>query len=168
MKKTSLQRISPPRSPDIGPAHSSCTASVASLTGRSTETSASTSNRSSRPATSAPGLKPVLSVTPTPPGRRSPSGRCGTSTALRRAWALRGQGNWRWEGPLGTPLGLVHWKRASSPVEARSEEHTSELQSPLNLVCRLLLEKKKKMGEVGVDGGGRGRGMRPYVSLRGR
>src|SRR5207237_10696742 len=28
--------------------------------------------------------------------------------------------------------------------EARSEEHTSELQSHLNLVCRLLLEKKKK------------------------
>src|SRR2546426_3823434 len=29
-------------------------------------------------------------------------------------------------------------------VERRSEEHTSELQSPCNLVCRLLLEKKKK------------------------
>src|SRR2546426_9120485 len=29
-------------------------------------------------------------------------------------------------------------------VDARSEEHTSELQSPCNLVCRLLLEKKKK------------------------
>src|SRR5256885_7816067 len=29
-------------------------------------------------------------------------------------------------------------------VAARSEEHTSELQSPCNLVCRLLLEKKKK------------------------
>src|SRR5256885_376860 len=28
----------------------------------------------------------------------------------------------------------------------RSEEHTSELQSPCNLVCRLLLEKKKKLG----------------------
>src|SRR5256885_13104339 len=28
--------------------------------------------------------------------------------------------------------------------QARSEEHTSELQSPCNLVCRLLLEKKKK------------------------
>src|SRR5256885_17119040 len=28
--------------------------------------------------------------------------------------------------------------------KARSEEHTSELQSPCNLVCRLLLEKKKK------------------------
>src|SRR2546426_8076938 len=29
----------------------------------------------------------------------------------------------------------------------RSEEHTSELQSPCNLVCRLLLEKKKKRNE---------------------
>src|SRR2546426_3865457 len=31
-----------------------------------------------------------------------------------------------------------------SALAARSEEHTSELQSPCNLVCRLLLEKKKK------------------------
>src|SRR2546426_5802446 len=30
------------------------------------------------------------------------------------------------------------------PLTTRSEEHTSELQSPCNLVCRLLLEKKKK------------------------
>src|SRR2546426_6753504 len=30
----------------------------------------------------------------------------------------------------------------------RSEEHTSELQSPCNLVCRLLLEKKKKVTEL--------------------
>src|SRR3989454_6561760 len=29
------------------------------------------------------------------------------------------------------------------PLQHRSEEHTSELQSPCNLVCRLLLEKKK-------------------------
>src|SRR5256885_5471978 len=29
------------------------------------------------------------------------------------------------------------------PGQGRSEEHTSELQSPCNLVCRLLLEKKK-------------------------
>src|SRR5256885_17004823 len=34
-------------------------------------------------------------------------------------------------------------KRRSARPE-RSEEHTSELQSPCNLVCRLLLEKKKK------------------------
>src|SRR2546426_12525434 len=32
----------------------------------------------------------------------------------------------------------------SNSSERRSEEHTSELQSPCNLVCRLLLEKKKK------------------------
>src|SRR5256885_3531757 len=32
---------------------------------------------------------------------------------------------------------------ASSDAVPRSEEHTSELQSPCNLVCRLLLEKKK-------------------------
>src|SRR3989454_2302078 len=31
-----------------------------------------------------------------------------------------------------------------SSQRGRSEEHTSELQSPCNLVCRLLLEKKKK------------------------
>src|SRR5256885_12988288 len=31
------------------------------------------------------------------------------------------------------------------PRHARSEEHTSELQSPCNLVCRLLLEKKKTL-----------------------
>src|SRR2546426_2931625 len=35
-------------------------------------------------------------------------------------------------------LGVGHVRRE------RSEEHTSELQSPCNLVCRLLLEKKKK------------------------
>src|SRR6266446_6396339 len=36
-----------------------------------------------------------------------------------------------------------HRRRARRPDDARSEEHTSELQSPCNLVCRLLLEKKK-------------------------
>src|SRR5205807_10367603 len=35
------------------------------------------------------------------------------------------------------------WSRAAR-ARVRSEEHTSELQSPCNLVCRLLLEKKKK------------------------
>src|SRR5438477_2070366 len=33
---------------------------------------------------------------------------------------------------------------------ARSEEHTSELQSHVNLVCRLLLEKKKKKKKLGI------------------
>src|SRR5258708_40274498 len=35
--------------------------------------------------------------------------------------------------------------RAGPGLRGRSEEHTSELQSPDHLVCRLLLEKKKKM-----------------------
>src|SRR5256885_3068945 len=34
-----------------------------------------------------------------------------------------------------------------APSSGRSEEHTSELQSPCNLVCRLLLEKKKNIEE---------------------
>src|SRR2546430_4619404 len=44
---------------------------------------------------------------------------------------------------LGLDVGdrLTHLAR---PPEPRSEEHTSELQSQSNLVCRLLLEKKKK------------------------
>src|SRR5260370_11935270 len=36
-----------------------------------------------------------------------------------------------------------HLQRRATPASRRSEEHTSELQSHLNLVCRLLLEKKK-------------------------
>src|SRR5256885_9283419 len=35
-------------------------------------------------------------------------------------------------------------RNARTKTRLRSEEHTSELQSPCNLVCRLLLEKKKK------------------------
>src|SRR5256885_6262003 len=41
--------------------------------------------------------------------------------------------------------GRAAWAASSCrPWATRSEEHTSELQSPCNLVCRLLLEKKKK------------------------
>src|SRR5256885_4003809 len=46
--------------------------------------------------------------------------------------------------PAGTPPAVL--KRIHDAAIAalrRSEEHTSELQSPCNLVCRLLLEKKK-------------------------
>src|SRR5260370_30240178 len=38
-----------------------------------------------------------------------------------------------------------NYVRTEYLVPARSEEHTSELQSHLNIVCRLLLEKKKTM-----------------------
>src|SRR5690625_6049940 len=42
-------------------------------------------------------------------------------------------------------VGLILWMHTFSPAKMwRSEEHTSELQSRGHLVCRLLLEKKKK------------------------
>src|SRR2546430_185003 len=44
--------------------------------------------------------------------------------------------------------GLQVSLRDDHPAGLRSEEHTSELQSQSNLVCRLLLEKKNKMGKV--------------------
>src|SRR5438552_15560751 len=49
------------------------------------------------------------------------------------------------EGAVG-PIRLagVHLRDLVTVGEVRSEEHTSELQSPDHLVCRLLLEKKKQ------------------------
>src|SRR2546426_7571609 len=48
-------------------------------------------------------------------------------------------------GNIGTPLAAhaLGFAPDGLVVCERSEEHTSELQSPCNLVCRLLLEKKK-------------------------
>src|SRR2546422_4551984 len=52
---------------------------------------------------------------------------------------LSGLANLRWGWMLlGLGLASMDW------VGGRSEEHTSELQSRLHLVCRLLLEKKKQ------------------------
>src|SRR5256885_6629536 len=44
----------------------------------------------------------------------------------------------------GADLSALKKISEGSVEDNRSEEHTSELQSPCNLVCRLLLEKKKK------------------------
>src|SRR5688500_19601455 len=84
--------------------------------------------------------------------RRPPSSTLFPYTTLFRSVGARGRETWR---PVharsndADPLddqGRVQGKRpgrvAQDGVE-RSEEHTSELQSPCNLVCRLLLEKKK-------------------------
>src|SRR5574340_1517433 len=48
-------------------------------------------------------------------------------------------------GAIGVPAGMV--------IGVRSEEHTSELQSPKELVCRLLLEKKKVLFEISSNPG---------------
>src|SRR5690625_6843726 len=61
-----------------------------------------------------------------------------------RAWRLTDEG-----APVGYPrfspdgAHVAYTSRASGGPEIRSEEHTSELQSRGQLVCRLLLEKKK-------------------------
>src|SRR2546426_6419544 len=46
--------------------------------------------------------------------------------------------------PLVDAARALHQERLDGNADRRSEEHTSELQSPCNLVCRLLLEKKKQ------------------------
>src|SRR2546430_6466001 len=46
---------------------------------------------------------------------------------------------------------LIQPAAADTAAAARSEEHTSELQSQSNLVCRLLLEKKKKLESQAND-----------------
>src|SRR2546426_7951178 len=52
--------------------------------------------------------------------------------------------------PGGARLTQETVARVRRPADraGRSEEHTSELQSPCNLVCRLLLEKKKRNGSL--------------------
>src|SRR5215210_757434 len=54
--------------------------------------------------------------------------------------------SWRWIFALNVPIGVITLVLVSRVMASarRSEEHTSELQSPMYLVCRLLLEKKKK------------------------
>src|SRR2546430_4963791 len=52
------------------------------------------------------------------------------------------------DGAAPCPVHRRHEVDAAVRVGARSEEHTSELQSQSNLVCRLLLEKKKKHQET--------------------
>src|SRR5690349_22466072 len=72
---------------------------------------------------------------------------------LRRDRVFRQLDDLRPVGGLafGLPAALRHLV-VFAPRELRSEEHTSELQSRRDLVCRLLLEKKKKCRGVCVVG----------------
>src|SRR5690348_17737695 len=58
-------------------------------------------------------------------------------------WRCAGQARRPWVSSPGRPA--RRGPRCSPAAPTRSEEHTSELQSPVHLVCRLLLEKKKKL-----------------------
>src|SRR5438552_14939113 len=72
--------------------------------------------------------------------RRPPRSTLFPYTTLFRSVATSNYSPWA----LAQALAFLRRNRARFPFERRSEEHTSELQSPDHLVCRLLLEKKKK------------------------
>src|SRR2546427_4757034 len=86
--------------------------------------------------------------------RRPPRSTLFPYTTLFRSWSLTKSAP---RAPGAAPAAGIEDGAATGPVPAprpagatglrdfvRSEEHTSELQSQSNLVCRLLLEKKKK------------------------
>src|SRR5438034_8432791 len=60
--------------------------------------------------------------------------------------------NWRqWDYSSPAMMRPMSTDRRSRSTAARSEEHTSELQSHSDLVCRLLLEKKKTIDSIKSD-----------------
>src|SRR5690348_18108288 len=67
--------------------------------------------------------------------RAGASGRSSTPSSRRSSRPVR---------TAAATSALPSPQASSSGCSGRSEEHTSELQSPVHLVCRLLLEKKKK------------------------
>src|SRR5690606_42095496 len=76
--------------------------------------------------------EPVVRHVVDPRGRQGHQGRDAEQVRLPDAW------------PHELPLSALRQH------QGRSEEHTSELQSRENLVCRLLLEKKKKQKDISM------------------
>src|SRR5256885_3293295 len=93
--------------------------------------------------------------------RRPPRSTLFPYTTLFRSGKLHGKGRAFHRAP--ELLDKLRRCRSGSPRSqqvvannhalARSEEHTSELQSPCNLVCRLLLEKKNKIDDLSIPRG---------------
>src|SRR5256885_3269826 len=84
--------------------------------------------------------------------RRPPRSTLFPYTTLFRSLARRGAGGFVCFAAGFSETGSSEGERLTRELLAsagalpfRSEEHTSELQSPCNIVCRLLLEKKKKL-----------------------
>src|SRR5699024_12324230 len=68
-----------------------------------------------------------------------PISRCPSPGCSPSRWAI----GWSWSPPSGGPRWTSSSWPTRTPWRRRSEEHTSELQSRFDLVCRLLLEKKQ-------------------------
>src|SRR3989449_3628804 len=80
--------------------------------------------------------------------RRPPRSTLFPYTTLFRSGLERGhRGEGAGREALERILSLMAQAQKITPRTQRSEEHTSELQSRLHLVCRLLLEKKKRKQE---------------------
>src|SRR5207244_4926859 len=90
-----------------------------------------------QPAAFLPGEHQIIMVGPEQVRRRG-------NVVIRRDRRMEYTSGSRIRNPDTSPLAGFHVRRPDRPPpSARSEEHTSELQSPDHLVCRLLLEKKK-------------------------
>src|SRR5256886_5525973 len=100
----------------------------------------------------APGSRALRAEHPRSRDEKGPSSGPARTDSPPSAWAAKYQSPCAFDNALERRyLALAVWRSftstpiASTPSStARSEEHTSELQSQSNLVCRLLLEKKKK------------------------
>src|SRR6266446_4661402 len=85
---------------------------------------------------------PREQITNSPKENRARPGATGARRSHRRARQKRSR--FAHATRRSSRRGRPCRRPAGAPLRRRSEEHTSELQSPCNLVCRLLLEKKKK------------------------
>src|SRR5260370_14159789 len=81
--------------------------------------------------------------------RRPPRSTLFPYTTLFRSSRPRTRGALPARHTRGTPRSCRP-ARGTRRAQTRSEEHTSELQSHLNLVCRLLLEKKKQIKIINI------------------
>src|SRR2546422_4420040 len=92
--------------------------------------------------------RPVRTASPAVPAARQRWSPLDGTAEARATWSgFSGQGEDR--GPHARRGDRVARRRRGLPW--RSEEHTSELQSRLHLVCRLLLEKKKQKSNKNIN-----------------
>src|SRR2546422_8652170 len=105
---------------------------------RSLPTESELAKTARRPANTCGAQKPCLALGMTPQrrgGRRGGRGSINSPVSGERS----GRGFF-----AALRMTRIRLAEETLPAKGRSEEHTSELQSRLHLVCRLLLEKKKK------------------------
>src|SRR2546422_6332870 len=89
-------------------------------------------------------LFPYTTLFRSPPPRAGSTDRPATPPQNLETRNVIGSSNVAGLPAISVPCGFTKERNLPIGIQFRSEEHTSELQSRLHLVCRLLLEKKKK------------------------